>query len=123
MNKWPTAFFGYLLGSLFHLFGEVLHKRAEIFVQHSLTRQKAIHASDVTKGTQVATKKNSVEPCYTAHDTVSVPFHKLLHDAPPIESANPIMKASVMEHLFYLVAALLRCVSAFSAPPRLKMLA
>src|SRR5216683_5641595 len=68
----------------------------------------------MTNRTQVALEKNSVEPCYTAHDAVSVPLHKSLHDAPPIESANPIMKATVMGRLFYLVAALLRCASAAS---------
>jgi len=65
----------------------------------------------MTDRTQVTAKENSIEPCYTADDSVSVPFQKSLHDAPPIESANPIMKASVMGRLFYLVAALLRCVS------------
>src|SRR5882672_943705 len=46
----------------------------------------------MTNRTQVALVKNTVERCYPADDAVSVPLHKSLHDAPPIESANPIMR-------------------------------
>src|SRR6185369_18085037 len=92
MYQRTTTFFRDLLRTLFHALGEALHKGAEIFVKHPLTRQKAIHALGMANRTQVSPEKNPVEPCYTSHDSVSVPFHKSLHDAPPIESANPIMR-------------------------------
>ncbi len=92
VNQGPTMLSSHLLRAFFYALRKALHKRSEVFVKNLLTRQKPIHAFNVTDGTQVAAEKHAVESCYTTDDSVSVPFHKSLHDAPPIESANPIMR-------------------------------
>src|SRR6266542_2697237 len=73
----------HLLGLFFHSIGDLLHKRFEVLVQHSLARQKLVHALQVTDRTQVAAEQNPVKTCYSSADAVFVPLQKTLHGRSP----------------------------------------
>src|SRR6266550_5274858 len=87
-----------------NLLRQSLHKLPIVFQEHVLAGKKNPHALTVANTAECAAKQHPIKSCYSTHDAVFVPCQKTLHDSPPTDALQNIMREEIMgrHHLFWL---------------------